>query len=585
MIAMVRSSWLRVLALLPGLLLFGVLPAPASATDSSGAIEICKTASGDGVSGSFQFTVSGVTGSVSVPVGQCSFSIPVKAGQVTVTEQARDGYVVSAIAALPSTAIVSTNLGNRTATVNVASGGVANETIVTFTNKLAPTGFLEVCKKAQDGTNLGGYFTFHIAASGTSTTATAPVGGCSLPVELPIGNATVTEDARSDAQFVSASTTPSDRLVSLSGVTATVKIVSGGIASETIVTFVNKPKPQPKGFLKVCKVAGAGVATGQAFTFTVDGTTVQVLAGSCSLPISAAAGTVNVTEAAATGYVVSAISADPAASLLSSSLSARTASVAVTSGQVVEVTFTNMKATGVLKICKVAGAGVVPGQSFTFTLAGQSYSVQAGFCSQPITLPVGNYAVDENVPSGYVVTSIVVTGAGSLVSSSNATGTAVVSVTPGTTEVTFTDKKATSVTGCVLTKGYYKNHPGVVSYLLKQTGGTLTVGGVSLTAGQIDNIYDRNARNFLNQVSQQLITALLNQLGGASTPASVQSAIDAAQLLIDQNGGPLTGSAKASTQVVLNGVTYTASQLVDILSNYNEGNSAGGPGHCGGGRR
>ena len=60
-----------------------------------------------------------------------------------------------------------------------------------------------------------------------------------------------------------------------------------------------------------------------------------------------------------------------------------------------------------------------------------------------------------------------------------------------------------------------------------------------------------------------------------------QAAIAAAALLIDQNGGPLTGSAASQTSVVYNGVTYTASELVAVLSSYNEGTAPGGPAHCG----
>jgi len=43
------------------------------------------------------------------------------------------------------------------------------------------------------------------------------------------------------------------------------------------------------------------------------------------------------------------------------------------------------------------------------------------------------------------------------------------------------------------------------------------------------------------------------------------------------SGGPLTGTAASRTTVVHSGVTYTASQLVDILSGYDEGTATGGP--------
>ena len=76
------------------------------------------------------------------------------------------------------------------------------------------------------------------------------------------------------------------------------------------------------------------------------------------------------------------------------------------------------------------------------------------------------------------------------------------------------------------------------------SGGTLTIGGTALTAAQIDEIFGRNASNYLNQVSQQLIAARLNQLSGASTPAAVQTAINAAQALVQASGGPVSGTAQ-----------------------------------------
>ena len=362
----------------------------------------------------------------------------------------------------------------------------------------------------------------------------------------------------------------------------TVRIVPGDLATQTIVTFTNKPAPPPPpGYVKVCKKVTPESPAGTTFHFTVNGTAVTVQAGYCSLPLEVAAGTALVTEAAAAGYLVSAIEADPASALLSSSLTARTASVTVTADKVTEVTFTNKKDTGWVKVCKAAGTGVVAGEKFTFTVAGQTIEVHAGYCSLPIELPVGNVTIDETVPDGYTVENIVVNGAGSLVSSDLAAGTAVVTIAPGVTEAVFTNKKPPKVTGCTFTKGYYKNHPAVVQQLLSETGGTLLIGGAQLTAAQIDAIYDRNSKNYLNQVSQQLITAALNQLGGASTPAAVQTAISAAQLLISQSGGPLTGSATSQTTVIYNGTTYTASELVGLLSGYNEGTASGGPRHCG----
>jgi len=56
-------------------------------------------------------------------------------------------------------------------------------------------------------------------------------------------------------------------------------------------------------------------------------------------------------------------------------------------------TFLNTNTTavemGLLKVCKIAGAGIAPGENFTFMRAGASFTVPAGFCVKQGMLPVG----------------------------------------------------------------------------------------------------------------------------------------------------------------------------------------------------
>jgi hypothetical protein len=149
-------------------------------------------------------------------------------------------------------------------------------------------------------------------------------------------------------------------------------------------------------------------------------------------------------------------------------------------------------------------------------------------------------------------------------------GNVTVQVGVGFTEVTFTDEVIPSV--CVLTQGFFKNHPDAVT--------ALRLGNTNLTPAQITNILKTPpAGNFLIQVEHQLIAALLNQGRGATAPADVQAAINAAQQLIIQQGGP-GGTASPQTTVTVGGRTFTASQLVDILTAFNEGRAPGGPPHC-----
>jgi hypothetical protein len=553
---------------------------PAGASGGTADLEICKVGASTAVSGTFHFSVAGQ--SVAVPVGSCSPTITVPAGTNTITEQKTSGYRLKSVSADPSDRLTSTNLSAQTATVNLPAGGTGSETIVTFTNKVAPTGYIEICKDKPSGDPLTGSFTFTIDGGHSTSVA---VGSCSSAIEVPTGNHTVAETAKSGSDLVSITGNPSGSVsnVNLTSRSATVAVTSGAISA---VTFTNETTPQ-NGTLKVCKVAGSGVTDGQLFTFTVDGgSPFQVAAGSCSSQMQVTAGNHTVREAAASGYSVSAISTTPAGALVSSSLSNRTATVDVPAGSVVDVSFTNQKSTGTLKVCKVAGTGVTAGQPFPFSVDnGSPFSVPAGSCSLPMTLPSGHHTVVEGATNGYHATDMAVPSdsAGSLVSSDLSTQTAVVDVEPGVTVLNVTNAttppQPPQTSGCTRTKGYYKTHASVTNSLV---GSGLMVGGTNLSGSQVLDILNRTETggNVVLQLEQQLIAALLNQRAGASSTSDVDTAIAAAQKLISENGGALNPSGKGSTTVVYNGTTYTAAQLESILDDYNNGAAPGGPSHC-----
>ena len=98
-----------------------------------GRLQICKEASGGGVSGYFTFRFE--SRSRSIPVGACSLVISVNAGTLTVTEDARSGYVVSDIYTIPSSRLISKNLSTRTAKVTIIEGTSPTQTIVVFINR------------------------------------------------------------------------------------------------------------------------------------------------------------------------------------------------------------------------------------------------------------------------------------------------------------------------------------------------------------------------------------------------------------------------------------------------------------------
>jgi hypothetical protein len=420
------------------------------------------------------------------------------------------------------------------------------------------------------------------------------VGACSLPIQLTPGRATITEVANSGAQLVDIETTPEDRQRSkdLARRTVTVEIVAGGRSTQTMVTFINKKViPPPKnGLVKICKRAGRGVAPGTPFTFAVGGKTLVVQAGECSSKQTVPFGRLTVTETAAPWTQVSAIDVDPSGALVSRNLRERTVTVDVQAGRVVtEVDFTNTATPpATLKVCKVPGAGVVPRTPFSFTVGTRRVTVPAGSCL-PLTLPAGRVEITEAVTAGLRVTDIKVVGAGGLISSNLGAGRALVNVVSGQiTEVLYTNARPNSPgNGCVQPMRWFRQHPGDVQRLVP-TGGLL-VGGDRLTAAQVQAILGMvgHGGNFRFELEGELIAALLNQLRRVSNPASVQTAINAAQLLLSQSDGALHNGTINTARldwwatVSYNGKTYRAGQLGDTLSAFNDGAAKSGPRSCG----
>jgi hypothetical protein len=245
------------------------------------------------------------------------------------------------------------------------------------------------------------------------------------------------------------------------------------------------------------------------------------------------------------------------------------------------------------QVCKVAdnSNGTVTG-TFTFTVQAKrdgvartdTFYVAVGYCSTPVMYDAGTAIVTESAHAGTSLVAIAATPSGSLVSSSLANRTATVTLTNFTTvAVRFTNRKTPPPpSGCTLTWGYYKTHSSVVTALITAHGSGLKVGSQTLSAAQVNFLLgtNENGPNYMIKLVHQLIAAELNQFG-ASTPAAVQTAINAANALIAAHGGAL-GSLSPTTTVTFNGVTYTASGLNNTLDGYNNGLAAGGPRHCSG---
>jgi hypothetical protein len=190
-----------ILGAIAGLASVAAVPAVANAwypppPQKTGFLEICKNSDKTHpVTGMFQFQIDGpnhFSEQVSVPVGACTMSLQVPAGTNVVTEEGNVSVV--SISATPAANLLSSDLKKATATVKVAEGGVATETIVTFTNQQVPgTGLLKVCKNAGDGVKPGDLFTFWV--SGENTPVEVPAGYCVIvATSIPSGTDVVVKE-------------------------------------------------------------------------------------------------------------------------------------------------------------------------------------------------------------------------------------------------------------------------------------------------------------------------------------------------------------------------------------------------------
>ncbi len=191
----------------------------------------------------------------------------VPAGTYTMAETSPPGYHLVACNGVPN---------SPTQPVVVPAGGAGVG--IFYVARVSPpkTGYLEICKQ-QSGTGLQDMvFTFRVDGHGY----TVPVGACTPAIKVNAGNVTVRELKRAGSRLVSVTTIPANRLVSdnLATRTAVVKVVPGGLSTQTVVTFTNKFVPG-SGYLKICQVAGKGITVGSDFSFTAGSQKVSVPAG------------------------------------------------------------------------------------------------------------------------------------------------------------------------------------------------------------------------------------------------------------------------------------------------------------------
>lgn len=330
-------------------------------TTRTGTLEICKRALDDDVTGFFQFTVQGVPGQTfSVPTGFCTGPITVTIPQtpgtdftVNVTELARANFRLENVTTFPATRFNSWTpnqgfdangvpLANNTnggfANVDlVAGGGVSQQTTVNFFNRSLP-GVIKVCKITADPATIpvGTIFRFEVSGlAPTSPTQTLPGVPVTRIVDVVAG-----PDAQGGfCQFVEGTFVVGEPvLIRETGLAPNSPALPGG------ATFADT---------RVSRIRASTA-------FAATPVTVQTAGG----PVTINAPNPNLAER----RVV---------------IEARNTTA--------EVDFTNFVfRPAILKICKIAGAGVPVGTNFTFSLSLVNPLTSLPVNTAPFTIPAGS---------------------------------------------------------------------------------------------------------------------------------------------------------------------------------------------------
>ncbi len=281
-------------------------------------------------------------------------------------------------------------------------------------------GTLEICKvvdaNAPGAFNLNGRI-FQFTVGGL--TIEAPANGCSNPFTVTAGPVVITEQNTSrepnstvmrvgnfqltDVRQINRQAGAANAVTgfNLPLKTANVTVPMGGVESQVTVQFTNQFAIV--AFIEICKQALDGDVAG-FFRYTIDGVPQQTSlpaeplqvfttpAGSCVGPIavtvpSDGAGTprqgiVTVRELAQVGFFFVTATTNPANRLLTVQVVNNTTTAGIVTARVFEadtttntsnqttINFFNRSNPGRIKICKVAGPGIVEGTPFNFTVTG-----------------------------------------------------------------------------------------------------------------------------------------------------------------------------------------------------------------------
>jgi hypothetical protein len=417
-------------------------PAPPSGT---GYLEVCKNFGNidPDVSGPFDFTVTdaaGATHELTVIAGQCSEPIVVAAGVNEIAEHARAGTDLYAVLTYPSDRLLTTNLINRTATVEVPVSASANdETQVHFFN-VAQRAQLKICKALGPGSGdlVGKTFSFVASGSNGQTTTLDITAGattqCKIAGVWPIGTTVGV------GELLDRNPGGPGEFIDVTGEGDVV--LAAGVNTVTITNTA-------RGLLEVCKArvdfGPRSTATQPTFRFRIDGgAPFNVQAGKCAPPRRVSVGNHTVTEAGSTTYINGVdpyeldptapgggITAFPADREVNKNLNTRTITVSVPYGPNGEtlVTFYNRIKLARLKVCKqipITSQDALGGKDFSYVVYDQRGNVvttlgpiKPGECTaftEPVPIlgpdgvPVYREILETSAVTNYEVANVTCTG-------------------------------------------------------------------------------------------------------------------------------------------------------------------------------
>jgi len=298
----------------------------------------------------------------------------------------------------------------------------------------AGQGTVEICKKGAGGVT----FTFTVVKGlQTPQTVTAIGNGGCVPVTVPTGTITITEDTTGDNGLnynqTGATTVPAGALFSENAAAAKTKVTVN--AGDDI--FVNITNTLAATGVKVCKTSATTQFNHAEYAFTIAGTPVTAFAnGACSQVVDVQAGSViTVAETTPAGQQVTGVTAIGGTIRRNNGSSIRY----VVGNGVNVVTFNNEPIgppqTGLLEICKDAGDGFITGTyQYSIQDGNQTYqaSVDVGQCTAPINhgIPAGTVTITETIPANQSLTNVFLglNSAGQLGTVTKLNGTAVVVV-------------------------------------------------------------------------------------------------------------------------------------------------------------